>query len=360
MGYDGNLVSELGVKKYLKGYEANRFSNIDILQTRQELERRWQDCDMGCHGPAYRVMRRDARYSEQLNQIAQETPFGAGLIDGAVSRTVFATDRRMEGVQRTAEGLGLAGREMQYQVGAENYALYSSVKVNVEKLLNLDLESFENPFSKMTFSVVSEYIGLLPEKMIIEMVIAGAIVLEPSEDLAYYHAAVEKGMLEQHSEHLVNESVGFLRAQGERIVGRQIGKHIPRIIAGIIASRITRAMMINAKSDFAFKRKLARLRATSRPMGGGAAKVLVLLLDINGWLGIAARESRELNDRCPRLWSYLRTDLDGVDMLYFLIKDFVREYVDRIALIETDPSVFVGLMAALAGSGRTKEILFPR
>lgn len=32
MGYDANLVSELGTKKYLKGYEANKFSNIVVVQ----------------------------------------------------------------------------------------------------------------------------------------------------------------------------------------------------------------------------------------------------------------------------------------------------------------------------------------
>lgn len=33
MGYNGDLVSNLGVKKYLDGYEANKFSNINILQS---------------------------------------------------------------------------------------------------------------------------------------------------------------------------------------------------------------------------------------------------------------------------------------------------------------------------------------
>ena len=360
MGYNGNLVSELGVKKYLKGYEANKYSNIDILQTRQELERRWEACDFGCHGPAYRVMRRDAQYSEQLNKIAGHSPVVAGIVDGVAASTAFATDRRLEGVQRTAEGLGLAGQDMQSQVGAENYALYISVKVNVETLLNFEIEQFENPFSKITLSIVNEYIRLLPEKMILEMVIAGSIILEPSDDIEFYKAAMDSGMLEEYNEHIVNESVSILRSKGERLLGKQIGKKIPKVLAGIIASRITRAMMINAKSDFHFKRKLARLRSTYRSLGGKPATLLITLLDLNGWLGIAARESRDLHDRCPTLWSFLRFDLNGVDMLYFLIKDFFKEYIDRIALIETDPAAFVGLMGALVQAGRTREIFFPR
>src|SRR5690554_5393765 len=175
----------------------------------------------------------------------------------------------------------------------------------------------------MTFSIVSEYIDLLPEQMMIEMVIAGAIILEPSEDLNYYRAAVASGMLEGYSEHHVNESLGFLRSHGERIVSKQIGKQIPRIIAGFIASRITRGIMLNAKIDFAFKRKLARLRSTYRVLRGGPAGVLVLLLKTNGWLGVAAAESRDIRNRCPRLWSYLRLELNGADMLYFLVKDFL-------------------------------------
>lgn len=359
MGYNGELISNLGVDKYLKGYEANKFSNIDILQTRAELERRWQECDFGCHGPAYRTMRRDARYNELLSGLAEESRIGAAIIDGVATSTYFAIEKDIEGTKRTAEGLGLAGSERQYEIGAANYALYTSVKVNIEKLLELDLKQFENHFSKMTFAAINEYISLIPERMLLEMIIAGAIILEPREDLDFYRAAVNAGMLDEYDEHAINESVGFLRSQGQRIVAKQIGRRIPKIVAGIIASRITRSMMIDISTDYAFKRQIARLRSTYRNFGGAPAKILITLLGLNGLLGIAERESRALNEKCPRLWSFLRHDLDGMDMLFFLVKDFMKEYIDRIALIETDPATFVALMGALARSGRTREIFFP-
>lgn len=81
---------------------------------------------------------------------------------------------------------------------------------------------------------------------------------------------------------------------------------------------------------------------------------------MNGWLGIAAAESRQLQADCPTLWKHLRYTMGGFDMMLFLVRGFVSEYLDRIAVLEKNPQLFLGLMASLAKEGKTREIFFPR
>ena len=59
-GYNGKLISELGVEKYLKGKRDSQYSNIDFFDRGSSLNKKWQECNFGCHGPSYRTFRPSA------------------------------------------------------------------------------------------------------------------------------------------------------------------------------------------------------------------------------------------------------------------------------------------------------------
>ncbi len=56
--YDGALISELGVKRYLKGVRAAPSSNIDFFIRGEIANKAWRECNFGCHCPTYRNLRR--------------------------------------------------------------------------------------------------------------------------------------------------------------------------------------------------------------------------------------------------------------------------------------------------------------
>lgn len=360
MRYNGNVVSELGIKKYLAGVNSRPFSNIDPVQSRDEINQRWQECNFGCHGPSYRVSGRNLNRSQFLNQIENYSPFAAGLIDGTQHHTIGRIDRLAEGMQRTAEGLGAAGQEGIARVGSENYSLYRFVRVNVTHLLNLEVDNALNPLAQLVFQTVDQYISLIPEEVIIEIVVSGALVITSDIESSHLRVSVQHGNTESFTEQEIEEGISFLRTKGQRFIGKRVGKRLAQVITRLIASQIASQVLRIAKTNITLKRRLERLRASYRPATGHLANLLSMLLEANGWLGIAARESRALEAAAPKFWRILRNDMNGLDMILFLISDFVQEYIDRISVIENNPSAFIGIMSALIESGRTREILFPR
>jgi len=88
MSYDGALISELGVKLYLKGEKSKSVSNIKFFERGKTLEKRWKDCNFGCHGPSYRTLRRPSTWGETLSSLDKIDPMLAGIVDGLKYKTV--------------------------------------------------------------------------------------------------------------------------------------------------------------------------------------------------------------------------------------------------------------------------------
>lgn len=54
---------------------------------------------------------------------------------------------------------------------------------------------------------------------------------------------------------------------------------------------------------------------------------------------------------------YLLGELtNGADMVYFLVRPMVQEYVDRVSLLEKNPAEFVKVMRALAKTGDANKV----
>ena len=135
MEFDGQLISELGAKKYLQGYRAQAFSCIKPLQRQSQLEQQWQECNFGCHAPSYRVLRQNQTRSEFLASLNKISPIAAGFAAGVEQQTVHQLEIAGADVKRTAEGLGAADREKFSQVGEENVAVFNLVRVSAHSLM---------------------------------------------------------------------------------------------------------------------------------------------------------------------------------------------------------------------------------
>lgn len=62
--YNGELISELGVKRYLNGYKSQQFSNIQLFRNVKDQERRWKSKEcFGCHGTSYRAIRKQSTWN---------------------------------------------------------------------------------------------------------------------------------------------------------------------------------------------------------------------------------------------------------------------------------------------------------
>jgi hypothetical protein len=358
MEFDGNLISELGVKRYMKGHEASQFSNINPLKSSLTKNKQWQECNFGCHGPSYRTLQHQLTYSEFLNHLDKLSPLVAGAVDGVRHETIQTAKVVTSGIQRTGEGLGVSGKEVFSQVGEENLAAYHFVKVNVTNLINADLNLADNPITQLIFTIVHEYVNLLPDSMLKKMVEDRAIIIPDDIDKNFVVSAARYAAIEIISSEHIDQAIQFISTKGQRFIGKQVGKKVTRAVAAIIAAKITKKIISGSSNSI--KRKISRLKKSFKPATGNMGTALIILLKTNGWLGVAAEESRKLQADSPALWKILRYKLGGFDMLMFLISGFVKEYVDRISILEKNPDVYFKLMVALVKSGRTQEIFFPR
>lgn len=119
--YDGNLISELGAKRYLQGLKNQSFSNVNLFQSVQSGNFQWKGkvCH-GCHGTSYRALKKEASWNDTLQVLSSIDPLVAGLADGVHHQTVGKLEVLGAGVERTAEGLHVLGDEKFSTVGAEN------------------------------------------------------------------------------------------------------------------------------------------------------------------------------------------------------------------------------------------------
>ncbi|WP_439510934.1 hypothetical protein [Marinimicrobium koreense] len=117
--YDGNLISELGVKRYLKGRSDLPTSNINFFVRGKAAEAAWDKCNFGCHGPTYRNLTKPSSFHETLQPIDGFSPTLAGVIDGIRHQTVGKAQNIAGGVERTGERLMLNGGDAFQSVGRE-------------------------------------------------------------------------------------------------------------------------------------------------------------------------------------------------------------------------------------------------
>lgn len=360
MTTEGKLISELGVKKYLKGKSGASYSNIAYFDRGTELTKKWQECDFGCHGPSYRSLRHEPTWGDTVRQLNKIDPLLAGFADGVHHQTAHQVKVASAGIARTAEGLHLMGSEKFAAVGAENWAAYDVVNGVFTKLLSTEIDTLNNPLMQLVTVIVNDYLTAVPEWIIDASVRDGAIKLYNGMDHQLILQAASKDLLGSINSTELAEATAFLQNAAKRVVGKQMGKKVARLVASIIAVNIAKRIMKLPDIDLRVKRKLAALRQQSRSAKGGMGGALVVLLKSQGLLALAARASRELKQSCPTTWQHLRYKMNGCDMLYFLVQNPLQEYVDRLSLLEKDPQTFMVIMAELAKSKNTKDLFFPR
>jgi len=357
--YDGNLISELGVKRYLSGRSDLATSNINFFARGKEAESAWEKCNFGCHGPTYRNLTSPASFREALQPIDQVSPAIAGVVDGVRHQTVGKAQRLAGGIQRTGEGLMLNGGESFQQVGDENLAAYEFATTCFEKLVTFEIDTLDNPLSQAVLSIVNEYTAVIPEWVLQSAYHDGALVLPESIDTVSLTKAVSMGIIKDVDQSDLREAINLLGNPTKRFVGKQMGKKLASAMGAVLASHICKKLMTQGAGLNATKRDIAKLRRQMRGLKGGLGGALLSLLQAQGVLDRAGAASRRLNQASPRLWRLLRFDLNGANMVYFLVEPILKEYVDRLALLERRPRDFAKVMAALVQDKQTREIFFP-
>lgn len=357
--YDGALISELGVKRYLKATKDIKTSNIDFLLRGNAANKAWEECNFGCHGPTYRSLKRPSTKVELLQPLRDLSPQLAGFIDGAHTGTVGKVQRLTGGVERTAEGLHLNGIEKFQQVGDENTAAFEFAKTALENIITFEIDLLDNPISQILMTIISEYTAVLPEWVIEEVLKQGALKFPEKIDTAWLVKAAALGIIENVTAEDIVHVAKLLNESAQYVVSKQIGKKLAPVVAAAIASTVCKKLLKRSQQARELKRLRIEWRNASKTMSGGLGGTLLGLLNAQGWLNVAATSSRELQKTCPRLWQILRYKLNGANMAYFLAENMVQEYVDRIALLEQNPIQFAKVMEALIRDKQTPAIFFP-
>ncbi|GAA5217165.1 hypothetical protein ACFSJ3_14280 [Corallincola platygyrae] len=357
MAHDGNLVSELGVKKYVKAYKALPYSNVLHMENEAYYQRKWEACDFGCHGPSYRRVTPDTSYDVFISGLNQQSTLLAGVVDGVHTQAIKKPTRMAQGTVRTAEGLGLSGKERFNQVGGENLVILDAFSAIIRKSMDLDISAILSPIAQCVTTVVSTYVSLLPHEYIHAVARAGAIKIPQSYDKGFLKIAAELSIIPTPSLPDLADAQSLLQGTSGRIMGKQIGVKATQALTSIIIYNISLQILKSPNLSRKVKREFGALRKAAK---GNLATVLAGLLQANGMLADCASHSRRLKQDCPQLWRVMRYDLKGVDMLLFLVSGYLSEYLDRIKLLETDPMMFASTMHALIRAGKTKEVFFPR
>ncbi len=357
---NGLVISEVGFKDYIKGAQAAQFSNIKPLRSQKEIQRDWDKCNMGCHVPSYRVLRKQATYNDLVSSAGAVSPLLAGGIAGVYSATVQPITTLTSGIVRTGEGLGLAGMERVVDIGIENRTAFSMLRATTRQLLETDLTSIDNPLTQLVFAVVYEYIKLIPEWVIAEVVDSNALVFPDDLGKEFVLNASNRGLIDSAMVEHLDAASEVLKQSSIKLTGKKLGERITQAIACIIAARVTRKIMISPGITWGAKKQLAGLRKFAKTSGGATGKVLMALLKAQGLLGRAASTSRRLEQDCPKLWHFLRYKCGGIDMLLFLVEGSVKEYLDTISVLEKDPVLFMKMMKAMIEAGKTTEIFLPQ
>ncbi|WP_341937636.1 cellulose-binding protein [Marinimicrobium sp. C2-29] len=357
--YDGTLISELGVKRYLKGRSDLPTSNINFFVRGGAAETAWKECNFGCHGPTYRNLTKPSTFQEALQPIDQFSPTLAGVVDGIRHQTVGRAQNLAGGIERTGEGLMLGGDDAFQNVGEENLAAYEFATTCFEKLVNFEIDTLDNPLSQAVLTIVNEYTAVIPEWVLRSAYQDGALKLPESVNTVSLIKAVSMGIIKDVDQIDLSEAINLLKNPSKRFAGKQIGKKLASAMGAVLAATICKKLMTQGPGLNATKRDIAKLRSHMRGLRGGLGGALLKLLQTQGVLDRAGDASRRLNQASPRLWRLLRFDLNGANMVYFLVEPLIKEYVDRLALLERRPQEFSKVMIALMQEKQTKSIFFP-
>ncbi|MCW8125285.1 cellulose-binding protein [Microbulbifer halophilus] len=357
--YDGALISELGVKRYLKGRKDIQVSNINFFTRGAETEKAWKACNFGCHGPSYRNLIRPSSFGEFLQPIDETSPALAGIIDGVRHQTVGKAQRLGGGIKRTGEGLKLSGNEAFQNVGNENWAVYEFAQSSFDKLTSVELNSLDNPIFQIVTVIINEYTSVIPEWVLNDAHRDGAFILPDTIDTAWVLKAISLHLIEGVSREDLNEAVHLLNDPTQRLIGKQIGMRLASAIGAILASLVCKKLMAQSRGIDTVKRDLAKLRSQAKKANGSLGKTLLALLNAQGVLSRAGEASRRLQQTSPRIWHILRYRLNGANMVYFLVEPLLQEYIDRLSLLEKKPAEFAKVMTALVRDKQTRQIFFP-
>ncbi len=311
MEYDGKWISEIGVKKYRNAVKAQNTANISLLNTPQELEQKFKECNFGCHHPGYRVVQRTQEWHEVLRTLDQIDPVIAGIANGVRDVTYKKVNTLGHGIERTAEGLHLKGSEAFQDVGAENVAVYNSVVSLVEKILNFDLSVMDNPIMQMVTYVINEYCSAIPEFIVEKLVQDGSIKFSDGISKAELLKAVQHRLIGGISAADIEQFYPYIEKYGKRAIGKQVGKKLSAVVAAAIATKIAKGMLAQSQESRYIRKELVKIRNGLKTAKGGYAKALLTLLSAQGTLGIAARDSRRLRTESFVLWKTLRFDLNA-------------------------------------------------
>jgi len=351
---NGRAISEVGINTYLTNEPKLNTSNINFFASQEEQIRNWNECNFGCHTPSYRMLNRQPTYSEFINLISKASPLLAGTIDG-----VYSTGNKIgEGLDRTGEGLGLEGSDRIAEIGAENRQVFLMAKNVFIKLLSMDINLVDNPITEMVIRIINAYTKAIPHEIMIPIIENGKITYE-NLDMAMVSQAIRKGLINIDVSEGIGSSADFLKNNSgtiQQFAGKVIGKKIATEVAVILAIQIAKELAkVIARSPL-YVKFLKFSPADKSPKG--LAGVVVTLLKLQGTLQICSNSSLRLRSKCPTLWNELNRGERGLDLLYFLIEDYVSEYVDRISLAEKDPAKFVEMIKALVATNYSAENIF--
>lgn len=322
------------------------------------MKQNWEECDFGCHGPSYRALRPLATWNQALLLADQINPAAAGIIDGVQHQLVQKPKNIAAGIERTTEGLHLLGAEKFSDVGSENLAILDLIETAYKNIVEFDLNILDNPLMQVATVIVHDYVSVIPEWVIEDSLNSGAFIFDNIDKTQIIKASV-KGVINSIPPEEIEQAVSLLNNKGSRTIGKQVGKKLAAAISAAIATKISKKIMSDPAMTYSLKRRLARLKKAAKPMGGGLGKAVLILLQAQGLLGVAAKSSRTLRDKCPTTWKTLRYKLHGADMVYFLLEGMVSEYVDRLSLLEKQPDEFFKVMEALVRARITKKVFYP-
>lgn len=363
--YEGYLISELGIKRYLDGRRSQQFSNINLFQDIQKNHRQWRDkpC-FGCHGTSYRTLRKQATWYDTVKIIQDVAgPVTAGLVDGAKFQIVDMPGRLGAGIERTAEGLHLAGANKFDLVGAENMAVAGLLNHTYKALVNIDISLMDNPLMQTVTLIIDRYLTAIPEWVIKDMLEKGMLEFPEGFDKYHFLSAAKKGIVELSKIEQVDKAVDAIGGGAKKFASKQAGKALTtKVIAAIasaIATNIAKSILLDQVTNRRIKKRLVVLRKGINSAKGNLGAVLLALLKAQGLLGVAARFSRQLNRDCPRTWRVLRDKMHGADMVYFFVQPMIQEYVDRLSILEKDPLKFAKVMEALIRDRQANKIFRP-
>jgi hypothetical protein len=352
----GKVVNVIGIQRFLDYCASSSFSNVDIFASTTDLEHRWKKCNMGCHHPGYRTgsSKRTETWTNAVQTIEGVPVFGqvaARVLDPITGALILGG-----GVVRTGDVFNQEGFD---KIGAENYAAIDLVQTLLTQAYNVSLSAVDNPITTMIIHLIADYTLSIPEEVLVQLATTGKLNLNDF-DVHMTTRAIQKGLTYLAASAATQAAITYIKNHPEKVVEYFKNKAIDKLstyIATIITVKITKSILKSLPSSWHYKNFLDATKFTKTTKG--LADALLILLKTQGTLQTAGEASRRLHAKLPTLWGDMR-HTHGVDMVYYMVEDFVKEYVDRISLAQNDPARFAEMvLAILEPPGTAKDLFFP-